>query len=256
MEEPQCLAARVGAVAVFTTGSPARAEGNQDAAAVISAPEGRLVLAVADGVGGQADGDRVAGMVLTRLAEALSEVRAEDPLRQPILDAIERANREIHALGTGAATTVAVAAIEDGRMRSFHAGDSSVLVIGGRGRIRKETIPHSPVGYAQAAGLLTEETALHHPERHLIDNAVGSPDLRIEVGSEIRLAPRDSVLLATDGLLDNVRSRELRKLCPGGHLSAAASALARLARDRMIHPQPGAPSKPDDLTFLLYRPRS
>lgn len=256
MGEPECLRALDGAAAVFSTPSPLRSGANQDGAAVIPVAGGRLVLAVADGVGGQADGDRAAAVVLTRLADSCKQAGADEPLRPRILDAIESANREIHRLGTGAATTLALAAVEDGALRSYHAGDSSVFVIGGRGRIRKETIAHSPVGYAQAAGLINEEVALSHPDRHLIDNAVGSPDVRIEVSGRLTLAPRDSVLLATDGLLDNVRSQELSKLCPKGRLAAAASALSKLAQERMHHPDADHPSKADDLTFILWRNRS
>ena len=120
-------------------------------------------------------------------------------LRAAILDGLERANQRVLELGIGAATTLAVAEIAGTTLRPYHVGDSSILVVGQRGKMKLQTMLHSPTGYAVEAGLLDEADALHHEERHLISNMVGAVDMRIEVGSAIRLALRDTVLLATDG---------------------------------------------------------
>ena len=111
----------------------------------------------------------------------------------------------------------------------------------------------SPVGYALESGLLGEEEALHHDERHLISNMVGSAEMRIEVGSPIRLAPRDTVLLATDGLLDNLSLQEIVDGIRTGPLAKVVQNLARSCGQRMRDPEDGHPSKPDDTTFLLFR---
>ena len=137
--------------------------------------------------------------------------------------------------------------------RPYHVGDSEILVVGQRGRIKLQTVSHSPVGYAVEAGLLTQKEALHHDDRHLVSNLIGSPDMRIEVGSPMVLAPRDTVLLATDGLFDNLTVREIVKMIRAGPLLDAASALIRACESRMQSPGAGTPSKPDDVTFILYR---
>ncbi len=128
-----------------------------------------------------------------------------------------------------------------------------ILVVGQRGKLKLQTVPHSPVGYAVEAGLLDEKEAIHHEDRHLVSNIVGSPEMTIEVGRTLKLRPRDTVVLGSDGLFDNLHVEEITEIVRKGPLAAAASALADICRRRMDEPEPGRPSKPDDLTFLVYR---
>ena len=170
-----------------------------------------------------------------------------------ILDGVEEGNDAVRELGIGAATTLVVAEIAGRTLRPYHVGDSAILVVGQRGKLKLQTVPHSPVGYALESGLLEEKEALHHDERHLISNMVGAPDMRIEVGSPIRLAPRDTVLLATDGLLDNLSLQEITDGIRTGPLASGVEKLADTCRRRMCAPEGEHPSKPDDVTFLLFR---
>jgi serine/threonine protein phosphatase PrpC len=82
---------------------------------------------------------------------------------------------------------------------------------------------------------------------------LGAPDMRIEVGSQLPIAPRDTLLLASDGLSDNLRTEEIVALLRTGPLEAACDRLAELARARMHAPGEGEPCKPDDLTFVAFR---
>jgi serine/threonine protein phosphatase PrpC len=104
--------------------------------------------------------------------------------------------------------------------------------------------------------MLDESEALHHDDRHLVSNVIGDTHMRIEIGSPLRLAARDTVLLATDGLFDNVRADEIVEATRCGPLAQVAHSLAQHGLQRMLEPSVGHPSKPDDLTYLLYRPRS
>jgi serine/threonine protein phosphatase PrpC len=176
-------------------------------------------------------------------------------LRGAIINGFELADRAISALGTGAAATLAVVEIQGAHMRAYHAGDSMVLVTGQRGRIKWLTIPHSPVGYAVEAGLLDRGEALHHEDLHLVSNLLGTQDMRIELGATVSLAPRDTVVLASDGLSDNLHLDEIVERVRKGPLSRAVDELAALGRKRMEAPAEGTPSKPDDLTFIAIRRR-
>ena len=180
-------------------------------------------------------------------------------LRTGVLDAFEEANARVLGLGSGAATTLSVVQLSTGErgpeLRSFHAGDSSVLVTGGRGLVKLNTIPHSPVGYAVEAGLLDPEEALHHSDLNLVSNMVGQADMRIEMGSALALSARDTVVIGTDGLFDNLRLWEIVQLVRKGPLEEAAQRLVDLTQSRMDAQTGSAPSKPDDLTFALFRPR-
>ncbi|MCG8591362.1 MAG: serine/threonine-protein phosphatase [Proteobacteria bacterium] len=254
MERPLEVAFASGNAAVHSSRAPHKESDNEDAALWVPSGPGRGVVAVADGVGGQPGGASASERALACLERAVgSAPESEASLRAAILDGLEAANREIIAAGTGAATTLAAVELDGASMRPYHVGDAAILVVGQRGKLKLQTVSHSPVGYGVEAGLLNEREALHHEDRHLISNAVGVADMRIEVGSPLELAPRDTLLLATDGVLDNASVAEIADHIRCGPLLEAAERLAGACRRRMQGAGAGQPSKPDDLTFILFR---
>lgn len=254
MEDVAVHAIACGEVALFSCRSPGRDGPNEDCAAVLPFADGAYVLAVADGLGGGRAGARASSLAIDALEAALAEARgAHLPLRSALLDGIERANQAIRALGVGAYTTLSAVEVADGAVRPYHVGDSLILLIGQRGKLKLQTVAHSPVGFAVESGMLDEGEAMHHEERHLVSNVLGVPDMRIEVGSQQPIAARDTLLLASDGLSDNLRTEEIVALLRAGSLDAACARLAEVARARMFAPGDGEPSKPDDLTFVVFR---
>lgn len=245
-----------GIVEVRCLRSPDKETPNEDSAVVIPLSDDTLVLAVADGVGGARAGREASNIAVTTLQERLiAPGLAERGLRATVLDALEEANAAVMALNLGAATTLAVAEICGNEVRSYHVGDSEVLSVGQRGRLKLQVTPHSPTGFAVEAGILDADEALHHVQRHILSNVIGAEDMRIEVGAAVRLAQRDTVLLASDGLLDNLRLDEMVEVIRKGPLADAADRLVELAGHRMAGGDLDEPSKPDDLTIVLYRPR-
>ena len=250
--EVQPMAA--GVVAVFTARCPDKETPNEDAAALIACGPASGVLAVADGFGGQPAGEQAARVALQSLAGAVERTLADGgTLRAGILDGFDKANEAVTGLGVGAATTLVAVEIDDGRARTYHVGDSMALIVGQRGKLKLQTVSHSPVGYAVEAGWLPEDEALHHEDLHIVSNMVGSPEMRIEIGPNLKLRPRDTVLLASDGVSDNVATPEVSDLIRTGPLAEAARRLAAECGRRMCCPESGQPSKPDDLTFAVFR---
>jgi len=246
-----------GELAIFSIRSPGKETPNEDAAAVIGMPEGGAVLVVADGLGGAPAGHSASRLAVESIEEALRHARDEGhESRWGILNGFETANERVLALGVGAATTLTVAEVSRRSVRAYHVGDSFVLVTGGRGKTKLQTIPHSPVGYGVESGLLDEKDAMHHEERHVVSNAIGSGELRIDVGLPLDLAARDTLLVASDGLSDNLHMAEIVATVRKGPLVSAARRLAEQALHRMRGAEQGGPSKPDDLTFVIFRPRS
>ena len=78
----------------------------------------------------------------------------------------------------------------------------------------------------------------------------------LEKQEGIELAARDTVLLGTDGLWDNLFLSEIVELIRAGELLDSAEKLARTVIERMESPVTGQPSKPDDVSFILYRSSS
>jgi serine/threonine protein phosphatase PrpC len=258
LDSPVIKKLNTGSTAIFLRQAPYKQgsseEINQDAVAVIPVGDNAVVLVVADGMGGAPAGDVAARLAIQSLQRNL-ENASVDLLRDAILDGIEKANKAILQLENGAATTLAIVEINDNRLRSYHVGDSGIIVTGQRGRLRLQTTAHSPTAYAVEAGYINEAQALAHTERNIVSNIVGSRDLRIEIGPPIRLAPRDTVVVASDGLFDNMLTEEIIEQVRCGDLKKTAATLANICTERMQGSATSAVSgHPDDLSFIIYRP--
>ena len=245
-----------GEVCVRSLRSPDKQTNNEDSAAIIQLDDDSLVLAVADGVGGSVAGREASNAAVRSLSKVLTEPPDETPQARPtILEAVEEANKAVLGLARGAATTLVVAQLEATRLRSYHVGDSELLTVGQRGRIKQRVVPHSPTGFAVEAGLLDEHEAVQHEQRHVLFNVIGSQDMRVEVGPPLQLAVRDTVLLASDGLFDNLYIAEIVDTIRSGPLVAAADRLVERVQLRMQGADAAdQPCKPDDLTIVLFRP--
>ncbi len=243
-----------GEAHAYTRRDPEKASSNEDTVAVIPYGPGAAVLVVADGAGGLPAGKRASLTAVTALADSLQAAMQQTTLlRTAVLTGIEAANEAVLGLGNGSATTMTVITIEGRIARSYQVGDSEAIIVGQRGVIRLQTTPHSPTGFAVEAGFLDEREALHHEERHLVSNFIGTSDMTIDVGATVEMKARDTVLVASDGLVDNLHTAEIIEAIRKGPLAAGIATVTTLADKRMVAPEPDEPCKPDDLSVILFR---
>jgi len=254
IDPPAAQEIMAGRAIVASRARPGRSDPIEDALALVEIGPEASVLVLADGAGGMPAGGEAAKLAIEEMVSALHDAtRSRRSIREAILTGFERANEAVIGLGVGAATTLVALHVEGALARAYHAGDSEALICGQRGRLKLRTVSHSPVGYAVEAGLLEAEDALHHDDLHLVSNLVGSSSMRIELSAPIELAPKDTILVASDGLLDNLHLFERIELMRRGPLEGAAAGLVDLASARMATPREGSPSKPDDLALILLR---
>lgn len=254
MRKSQAFKLESGSACLFSARSPSSKKvNNEDAAAIIPINAHSCVLAVADGLGGESLGDEAARIVVDTLRVEVE--RASDngqKLRTGILNALEIANYTILGLGVGAATTVVIAEISNGFLRSYHVGDSSLMLVDAKGKTKLRTLPHSPVGYIAGAGMIDEREAIQHEGLHLVSNVLGLPDMSIEIGSPTLLSPRDRILLASDGVFDNFLRSEIVEIIRQGSIEKQLDKLVMNAHKRMTKDSRKHPSKPDDCTAILF----
>lgn len=254
--EPDSIEEKLGGgtVVAYSGGSPDRETENEDTVAAIPYGPDAVVLVVADGVGGLPGGKRASETAVTVLADSLHLASRETMLlRTAILDGIEAANKSVLDIGNGSASTMTVVTIEGLVARTYQVGDSEAIIVGQRGRIKSQTMAHSPTGFAVEAGFLDKRDALHHEERYLVSNFIGTNDMRIDIGPVVPLQPRDTVLLASDGLTDNIQIDDVINIMRKGPLGKSMKSMIRLAHHRMINESKLQPSKPDDLSVILFR---
>lgn len=254
--EPQTVEISVagGKAIAYTCKDPEKETENEDTVALIPYGLGAAVLVVADGAGGLPAGKRASLTAVETLAVSLRLAMDRSMLlRTAIMNGIEAANQAVLGLTNGSASTLTVITIEARTVRSYQVGDSEAIVLGQRGLIKLQTTAHSPTGFAVEAGFLDERAALHHAERHLVSNFIGAADMRIDVGASVELRLRDTVMVASDGLMDNVHVTEIVECVRKGPLANAAAKVVSMAVQRMKSQRSGMPSKPDDLSLILFR---
>ena len=254
LSEPLSLEIAGREVVVYTHRCPDHATASEDAAACFSIDGESGVLVVADGVGGQASGEVASGAAIRTIHEYISSGQKQ-PTREILLDALDFANDHILGLGVGAATTLALVELQARFVRPYHVGDSMITLMSQRGRVKWQSICHAPVGYAVEAGVLDEEEAMNHPDRHLVSNVLGQDDMRISLGPRLSMAARDTLVLCSDGLSDNVSTDETINMLRSGSLVESCMELVELAQSRMRNESGSGdnPGKPDDLTIIACR---
>ena len=254
MERAECLNAGPGRVVYYTNASPDKNGVNEDRLGIFPVGSSSLVLVVADGVGGNVSGDSASTAAVNIIRNSIRKSASDGhELRELILSGFESANKNIMENLHGAATTVSLVEIQRNIIRTYHAGDTEILVTGLRGKLKYQTLIHSPVGYAVEAGLLDEGDAIKHEDRHIVSNVLGYSDMHLTVGSPIILDPYDTLLIATDGLFDNLQKLEIINLIRKGPLDRCADNLIEMVSKRMFETNTGNPSKFDDMSFILFR---
>lgn len=255
LAQPEHFELEFGSVVIFSDKSPDKDSANEDSLAVLQLDSDTAVFLVADGLGSLPNADAASKLAISTIMQSVSQVTDKDSLREAILDGFEKANQQIQNKMAGSATTLVAIEYHKQMIRPYHVGDSMALVTGQRGKIKLQSMAHSPVGYAVEAGILDEDEAVHHEERHLVSNVVGSADMRIEIGATIKLATYDSLVVSSDGLFDNLYVDEIVEIVRKGDIYRAGHHLREQAQQRMLNPQNDLPSHADDLSFILFRPR-
>lgn len=166
-----------------------------------------LLLVLADGMGGHLHGEVAAQIAVQYLTEAFqreARPRLEDPFlflsngmvnaHSAILDyALEK------DLPEAPRTTCVACVVEDSIAYWAHAGDSRLYVFRG-GRILTQTRDHSRVQLMVDDGQITEEEALHHPQRNRVYSCLGGTAApQVDFSRKTPLLLGDVLLLCSDG---------------------------------------------------------
>ncbi len=176
----------------------------------------RLLMIVADGVGGHWGGEQASAAVLREVAANLAVVPtgAEDhaqttrALRHQLDLSLRRADQRVRAMSVdersgGPATTATAVCVEWPVLLLAHVGDSRAYVMRGD-RLHRLTSDHTVAEAIRAC----DGNPPEHFE-HILTNAIGghdeaTPDLR-----SMRLREGDTLLLCTDGVSGPLSDEQL-----------------------------------------------
>ncbi len=226
---------------------------NEDAYAVIDRPTGQTIeipltgarldashggvlLAVADGMGGENAGEVASALVLESLRRHLCEPSEID--HAPALSrAVESANREVleaatqpgrHGMG---ATLIAVLVCGDAAYTA-EVGDSRAYLFRGTS-LKQLTTDQTQAQMLIDSGFLTPEAAKQSRAKSVVLQACGTVTEVIVAQRRIALRHGDRLLLCSDGLTTHVSNVEIEEvLGTSSPLHQACSRLLMLALER------------------------
>ena len=186
---------------------------------------------VADGIGGQAAGERASSLAVATIRDFFSAQKDVKELPAKMAESIRLANDAIVEASAedptlrGMGTTIVMTALVDDKLYTAYVGDSRIYLLRG-GRLQQLTVDHTWAQEAIEAGLLTRQEAKTHPNRNVIKRYLGNAagveiDHRLvlgpsQVGNEtirnqgVGLRPGDVLVLCSDGLSDMISDESIQ----------------------------------------------
>lgn len=182
------------------------------------------LLVVADGMGGEAEGERASTIAVDQLTtyvlNSLSwcfrlEEDSEHDFEEHLKDALKSCQESIHTASSGRpelrsmGTTLTMAYVVWPRAFVVHVGDSRCYLMR-KGRLEQVTVDHTLANILADTGRMGREEARKSPMGHALWNAIGgrSEDLSVDV-YKLSLERGDTLMLCTDGLYDMVPDEKL-----------------------------------------------
>ena len=196
-----------------------RREINEDRFVIKAFEEGGVLLAVADGMGGHAAGEKAAEIVCGSLLEF--DRNSASP-EQELATLTQAANRRISeqvrqdADLEGMGSTLTAAFVNNGVATWVNVGDSRLYLVRGN-MLVQVTDDHTIPGAMLQEGEIGREEARLHPMRNMLLSCIGRDKFQMDTGS-LALQAEDLLLLSTDGLHDPIPEEQIASII---HASAA-----------------------------------
>ncbi len=195
------------------------------------------LFVLADGVGGQEQGELASRIAVESILEGFRAARKGEALTRLLSELVQRANARVfdaavQGTGKAMATTVVACALRYDLAVVAHVGDSRCYLI-------RNDVPvlltrdHTVAGEHMRLGLLSEDDLPKAETRNLLTRSLGS-GLTVDVDvSDHRIAPEDVLLLCSDGLHGALSASEIAGAVSGNReLNKAAAELVALANER------------------------
>lgn len=209
---------------------------NEDSMITFDSPNGRIV-AVCDGMGGQAAGDvasQLACSIIRDILENNTFATPQEAITCSIMAAnqgiLHRASQNPELSGMGATCVMLV--IKDGLVYYGWVGDSRIYYVCNHiiSQISKD---QSYVQTLVDQGLISAEEAEHHPQKNEITNALGVEGMTPPVLCQMPINPEAGsiFLLCSDGLTGMVDNTHIEHIISreGMSLQEKADALVQMA---------------------------
>lgn len=185
-------------------------DNNEDRFLVKEFENGDVLLAIADGMGGHAAGEKAAQLAV----DVLSEYDPGCPsVELHLVGLVSEMDRRIRAASAadatleGMGTTLTALVIRAGVASWVHVGDTRLYWLHGR-ELTQVTEDHTIPGMLMKQGELTKEAARFHPLRNMLLKCLGCEEAQPNSGV-FSVKEGDILLLSSDGLHDAIGEEEI-----------------------------------------------
>jgi protein phosphatase len=208
----------------------------EDAVLAEKLEDGRVLVAVADGMGGHAAGEVASALALEALVAGVRDGRS-------LAAAFALANARVHDKAKepgkrGMGTTLVAALIEDGRVEWANVGDSRGYVISEDG-IDQLTEDHSFVAEAVKRGQ-SESEAMAGPWKDALTRSIGTEeDVQVDTFGPMPVPDNSAFVICSDGLYKALSDADVLRLYsqssgPNGAAQALVSSALQNGSDDNI----------------------
>jgi PPM family protein phosphatase len=183
---------------------------NQDRYFIREFEDRTILLAVADGMGGEAGGGLAAQIAVEAFKDFNSNLAAVEASFGTVFQfADQRIREEIRKDPQleGMGTTLTSAYLKKGEIHWAHVGDSRLYLFR-TGELTQVTEDHTFVTRLVKEGTITKEQARVHPLQNVLIHCLGCKPMMISSG-QFKVQKNDLVLLCSDGLYHEVRDEEM-----------------------------------------------
>jgi serine/threonine-protein kinase len=198
--------------------------------------EAGSIAIVADGVGGEGNGDKASRLAaetaLSVFKEAKPETSSSALMRQIFETSAARVFQAAQHDGR-MATTLLASHFRHDKVTIAHVGDCRAYLIRG-GKLKRLTTDHSYTALQVKLGLLLERNAMTSPHRSNLTRSIGyEPMCHYDITTQA-LAQGDLILQCTDGLYGYVLDDEILEAAVKYHPGEACKRLIALAERRQV----------------------
>ena len=208
-----------------------RKEKNDDAVSVSKNKQGAVIGIVCDGVGSHSNAAYSSNFIVSTLEKEWQDLTFANfnNMKNWLYDRIENLNTELYNKSKDnqkkMGTTIVTVAIFDNQVVVYNIGDSSAYGLTKDNVMNVVTVEDSFVGALISAGVITEEEAKSHPEKHVLTQALATRD-NIDLHTFIDdVSNYDYFLLCSDGLTNMIEKEEIQNIVRNGELSIAVNKL-------------------------------
>ena len=188
-----------------------------------------VLLLLADGMGGLADGKMVSGTLVRAMNDAFMKEPAEANPADTLLRLLKRGRAAVESVQgeEKSGSTLIAALIQNRKLYFLSVGDSRISLYrnGGLIQLNREHVYGRQLDDMATNGMIDMQSAKSNKQRQALTSYIGKSGM-IDIDRNVRpieLYPGDKVVLVSDGVYGTLRDAEMTELleCPAEEAAAA-----------------------------------